>query len=90
MSRYSRVFWLLIKNRYFYNRYFILNKNLYKSRAFNFPEFFLDNKFLYVYNGKTFKSYRLMNSLVHFNLGELSETRKYRPAKFRKSKKAKK
>jgi hypothetical protein len=89
LNSYTKKIWLLIKNKYFYKKYFIIVSDINKERSSSVPIFIASNRKVFVHNGKTVRMYKIFTGFTHYRFGVLMLTRKYRPAKFRKSKKNK-
>jgi len=87
MPKYTKKVWSNIKHVYFYKKFFYVNTSYDKELSSNIPEIMLKNKRIYLYSGKLRTLFKVRDEISGCKFGELVLTRKYRPAKYRKSKK---
>jgi len=74
---------------YRYKKYFNTAQNQGEDARSNIPSVLLVNKKVYLHSGKTVALFKVREEIAGSKFGELLFTRKYRPAKYRKSKKKK-
>lgn len=89
MPKYTKKVWGNLNRVYLYNKFFYLTSNQEKELGSNIPSVTLKNNRIYLYSGKSRLLFKIKNEVCGHKLGELVCTRKYRPAKYRKSKKKK-
>ena len=74
---------------YRYKKYFGSVQNQGEDTRSDVPSILLTNKKIYLYSGKSLTLFKVRKEISGSKFGELLFTRKYRPAKYRKSKKKK-
>jgi len=89
MPKYSKKVWGNLNRVYLYKKFFYLTSTQEKELGSNIPSVTLKNNRIYLYSGKSRELFKIKNEICGHKLGELVLTRKYRPAKYRKSKKKK-
>lgn len=74
---------------YRYKKYFNTAQNHGEDARSNIPHVLLSNKKVFLHSGKGVTLFKIRREIAGCKFGELLFTRKYRPAKYRKSKKKK-
>ena len=89
MKKYSKKVWGKINIAYRYKKYYGSNPNQGVDLRSDIPGILIGNNKVYVYSGKIITLFKVRSEIAGSKFGELLFTRKYRPAKYRKSKKKK-
>lgn len=89
MKKYSKTTWNKINTAYRYKKYFSFSQTLGPDLRSTIPAVILGNNRVYLYSGKSSTLFKVRDEVSGSKFGELLFTRKYRPAKYRKSKKKK-
>jgi len=89
MKKYTKKSWCKINTAYRYKKYFASTQNRGVDLCSTIPNILLTNNKVYLYSGKAVILFKVRKEIAGAKFGELLFTRKYRPAKFRKSKKKK-
>ena len=89
MPRYTKKIWGNINKIYSYKKFFYLSNSQNKEVNSSIPAILLNDNRIYIYSGKELRLFKVKNEIKGHKFGELLFSRKYRPAKYRKSKKKK-
>lgn len=89
MPKYTKKIWGNINKIYSYKKVFYLSSSQDKEVSSSIPAILLNNNRIHLYSGKELKLFKVKPSIKGCKFGELLFSRKYRPAKYRKSKKKK-
>ena len=87
MKKYSKKVWNQINMIYRYRKYFSCSQNQPLDNRSSIPKVLLENNRICLYSGKVVSLFKVRGEISGSKFGELLFTRKYRPAKYRKSKK---
>ena len=89
MPKYTKKVWNNINKIYSYRKFFYLSNSHNKEVSSDIPNILLNNNRIYLYSGKELLLFKVKREIKGYKFGELIFSRKYRPAKYRKSKKKK-
>lgn len=89
MKKFTKKVWIKINIAYRYKKYFVSTEDSTAESRSSIPKLLLTDNKVYLYSGKQTTLFKVREEISGFKFGELMFTRKYRPAKYRKSKKKK-
>lgn len=89
MNFFTKKIWSDIKRVYFYKKYYYNVKERHTELMSTIPNILMENSRIYLHSGKEGSLYKIREEISGYKYGDIIQTRKYRPAKYRKSKKKK-
>lgn len=89
MNKFTKKVWCSINVAYRYKKYLVCANDKGVEPRSSIPNILLQDNKIYMYSGKSLTLFKVRQEIAGSKYGELMFTRKYRPAKFRKSKKKK-